>query len=186
MLSLAKENHTNALLQGRGQPGTHDMELGRRILEELKSSSNGKTISLPVYDKSRNYGQGDRSKETVEVKTPLDVVIFEGWCMGFYPLTEMNLQRRYHDCRKSRGEEEEWSDHASDPYFASHSLQNLLQINTLLQSYLDWYSHIDAFVQLKPDDLNNVFSWRLQAEHAMKAAGKDGMSDEQVHAFVAR
>ncbi|UZJ53954.1 hypothetical protein CBS101457_003274 [Exobasidium rhododendri] len=186
MLKLAHDNPSNALLQGRGQPGTHDMDLGRRLLSQLRNSADGTKVSLPVYDKSLFQGQGERSEETIEVEMPLEVVIFEGWCMGFYPLSEVELQRRIHDCNKVRGEEEVWQDEAVQPYFASHSVKSLFQINNSLRSYLDWYDYIDAFIQLKPDNLQNVFAWRLQAEHAMKDAGKDGMSDVQVHDFVAR
>jgi D-glycerate 3-kinase len=186
MLELAHDNPRNDLLQGRGQPGTHDMALGRRLLALLKTSPDGTTVDLPVYDKSRYQGQGDRSSNTVRIKMPLDVVIFEGWCMGFFPLTPVELQRRYHDCAKVRGEEEVWRDEGKGPFFASQPLESLLQINRLLGTYLEWYDYLDAFIQFKPDDLHNVFAWRLQAEHAMKQAGKQGMSDEQVHAFVAR
>jgi len=185
MKRLAQDNPSNALLRGRGQPGTHDMELGTSILRQLKESPADTTIRLPVYDKSQHNGEGDRSSSTVDVTTPIDVVIFEGWCMGFHPISEMDLQHTYHT-RKGRKEDATWCDEEKDLYFRSHPLKSLLQINTLLKSYLEWYSHIDAFVQLRPDKLDNVFAWRLQAEHAMKAAGKDGMTDEQVKAFVAR
>lgn len=180
MQKLGRDNADNALLQGRGQPGTHDMALGTSILEALKRSPSETRIALPVYDKSRHNGLGDRSSDTVGVTTPLDVVILEGWCMGFYPVSPHELQRQYEEAT-SRG-----TMSARPAFYAAHPLSSLAQINELLQAYLAWYAHVDAFVQLKPDDLHNVFAWRLQAEHAMKAAGKDGMSDEEVHEFVAR
>jgi D-glycerate 3-kinase len=34
--------------------------------------------------------------------------------------------------------------------------------------------------------LQVVFGWRLQAEQAMRAAGKPGMTDEQIADFVSR
>lgn len=179
MQRLARDNPSNALLQGRGQPGTHDMALGTRILVELKSSQPKTKITLPVYDKSKHGGQGDRSSDTVVVTTPLDVVIFEGWCMGFYPVSQAMLRQTYERATSEKNI-------TPAPFFTSHLLQSLLQINELLGSYLNWYQYVDAFVQLRPDNLDNVFAWRLQAEHAMKAAGREGMSDDEVHAFVAR
>jgi D-glycerate 3-kinase len=179
MVQLAKDNPANTMLQGRGQPGTHDMKLGRSILNEIKSQPDGHVINLPVYDKSKFGGQGDRSEETVKVTLPVDVVIFEGWCMGFFPISQDDLRRRYQEAVNVDDSEKQL-------FFASHSLQSLLHINTLLQEYQEWYQHIDAFVQIKPDNLDNVFTWRLQAEHAMKEKGRDGMSDDEVHAFVAR
>lgn len=162
------------------------MELGTEVLRQLKSSPPGTIISLPVYDKSLYNGKGDRSSSTVNVTTPLDVVIFEGWCMGFYPLSDMNLQRKWHHGPIGREEDKPWTFEKREFLFRSYSPKSLLQINHYLKGFLEWYNHIDAFVQLKPENLDDVYTWRLQAEHAMKAAGKDGMTDEQVHQFVAR
>lgn len=72
---------------------------------------------------------------------------------------------------------------------------NVMQpINDELRAWeRDWYPLIDAYVQLLPGTASGparwdvVYTWRLQAEHAMKAAnGGHGMSDEAVHAFVER
>ena len=43
---------------------------------------------------------------------------------------------------------------------------------------------MDAWVVVAVDDHEYVFEWRLQAERAMAAQGRPGMSDEQVRAFV--
>lgn len=87
---LAKQN---ALWNGRGEPGTHDLELGTQLFSSLKTindilepnepSGQHPEVQLPVYDKSLHSGKGDRSSETVPVHAPLDVLIFEGWCVGF-------------------------------------------------------------------------------------------------------
>jgi D-glycerate 3-kinase len=152
------------------------MALGTQLLTDLRANDRGRKVKIPIFDKSMFSGEGDRSKETTEVVLPLDVVIFEGWCLGFYPLEEDSITQRYNTEKNAK----------SKPYFLDHSLASLLQINSLLRQYLSWYRHIDAFVLLQPIDLHNVFAWRLQAEHAMKATGKTGMTDEQVHTFVAR
>lgn len=91
----------NKLLKGRGQPGTHDVALLHDTLVELSSintplppSSSGPmgepryaSIRLPAFDKSLHSGMGDRaSPETGPVlEGPVDIVILEGWCIGFYP-----------------------------------------------------------------------------------------------------
>lgn len=106
--------------------------------------------------------------------------------MGFYPLSDMDLQRKWHHGPIGREEDAPWNFEAKAYVYRSHHLKSLLQINHYLESFLDWYDYIDAFVQLKPENLDDVYTWRLQAEHAMKATGKDGMTDEQVHQFVAR
>ena len=172
----------NRLLHGRGQPGTHDMHLGTRILSQLKESSDGTTIHLPIFDKSKFNGEGDRVDKTVDVITPIDVVIFEGWCMGFYPIPADALEELFQAAKNGRAT----GSGGKAPFFAQHSLESLQQINTILAGYLDWYRLIDAFIILRPQNLLDVFTWRLQAEHAMKEQGKSGMTDDQVHDFVAR
>lgn len=74
-LQELKRNYPeNKLLHGRGQPGTHDVELGARLLEQLRNiNESGATtpVALPVYDKSLFDGQGDRVTQTRPVAGPL-------------------------------------------------------------------------------------------------------------------
>jgi D-glycerate 3-kinase len=44
---------------------------------------------IPQYDKSLNQGKGDRSdpKYFKKVQGPIDLVIVEGWMLGFKPST---------------------------------------------------------------------------------------------------
>lgn len=39
-------------------------------------------IKIPTYDKSAFDGKGDQG-EPREVEAPIDLVIFEGWMLGF-------------------------------------------------------------------------------------------------------
>lgn len=62
--------------------------------------------------------------------------------------------------------------------------KDLVPINRRLQSYVDqWDSYVDAWLVIKVSNPAFVFTWRQQAETAMKAAGKAGMTDEQVQSF---
>lgn len=47
-------------------------------------------VAIPRYDKSQQGGRGDRApKEAWPVKRgPLDVVLFEGWMLGFSPFSD--------------------------------------------------------------------------------------------------
>jgi len=86
-VSLARAHPGNPFLQQRGYPGTHDVELGARTLEILKQKSPGKGF-VPRYDKSAHGGQGDRfpKEKWSEVETPVDLIFFEGWMLGFPPV----------------------------------------------------------------------------------------------------
>lgn len=69
------------LLAVRGGPGTHDVDLGARILDALRAPTG--TVALPVYDKAAHGGLGDRAAETRPVQLPVERVILEGWMLGF-------------------------------------------------------------------------------------------------------
>ena len=86
----------NPLLQVRGQAGTHDIELARQTLEQLKSaSSDSSEVAVVRYDKSAHEGRGDRApaSKRQQVKGKVDVVLFEGWMLGFKPLTDQAAEK---------------------------------------------------------------------------------------------
>lgn len=174
---VARENSSNKLLSGRGQPGTHDIQLGTTVLDSIhriNSSPKGVTVRLPVFDKSLFSGQGDRAPPDSGpvVRQPLDIFVLEGWSMGFSSITNEQVAQKL-------------SSSAPDSPLQQHTLQHLEQINTNLKQYEQWYRYFSVFLQIRPTDLNNVYSWRLQQEHAMKAAnGGQGMTDPQVKAYV--
>ena len=157
-LALAAAHPGNPYLEHRGYPGTHDIGLGERTLGALRELGAGR-MRLPVYDKSLHGGRGDRAPESDwrDVAGPLDLVIVEGWMLGFEPVTESRLP---------------------DPRLAFP--------NQALASYARWYQHLDAFIVLRPLDWNYVVKWRVEAEENMKAQGKPGLSREAIEDYVRR
>ncbi|MGZ3655179.1 MAG: glycerate kinase [Bdellovibrionota bacterium] len=87
-VSLSARFPADPYLQQRGYPGTHDVDLGARILDALRANQG--SVLVPRYDKSLCEGQGDREPESrwTRVGLPLDFVLFEGWMLGFVPVTE--------------------------------------------------------------------------------------------------
>ncbi len=82
-LRLASQHPGNRYLEHRGYPGTHDLALGTRTLEALRD---GIEVELPRYDKTAHGGRGDRSAQTTRVSGPIDLVLLEGWMLGFSPV----------------------------------------------------------------------------------------------------
>jgi D-glycerate 3-kinase len=184
---VAEENPSNPLLQGRGQPGTHDIELGTKVLHALRDINNqlsgqaSCSVRIPFFDKSLHGGEGDRVPEGdwTAVCAPLDMIIFEGWFVGFCPCSSEELNDRYN--APVRGLEGKFD------LQTFCKATDITEINAKLAEYQAWWSLLDAFVQLSPqnEDLTNVYKWRLQQEHSMKAKnGGKGMSDEQVARYV--
>jgi D-glycerate 3-kinase len=62
----------------------------------------------------------------------------------------------------------------------------LKEVNSFLRSYDALHQLVGAWVVLQVQDPTVVYTWRLQAERAMIAAGKSGLTDMQVRDFVDR
>ncbi len=82
---IADANAGDRTMEHRGYPGTHDVALGCKTLDDLIA---GVETRLPQYDKSAHQGRGERAPLSVwpAVTEPLDLVIFEGWMLGFAPV----------------------------------------------------------------------------------------------------
>jgi len=187
LVALAVAHPQNSLLHGRGQPGTHDTQLGERVLEALRSintTHGNKEVRLPAFDKAEFTGEGDRVPQDRwrVVHGPLDVVLLEGWCVGFYPQDRTILEAKM---RETPAGLEGVLDLPSYT-----TIENVFEINALLAQYVHWWDMMDAFVQITPEESSpyvHIYKWRLQQEHAMKAKnGGKGMTDEQVKTFVDR
>jgi D-glycerate 3-kinase len=158
-LALAAAHPGNVYLEHRGYPGTHDIGLGARTLHALRQIRGGEAVRLPVYDKSAHGGRGDRAPESDwrTVEGPLDVVVVEGWMLGFTAVSEAALP---------------------DPA--------MVPPNRALTRYAEWYAHIDQWIVLRAAAPEFVLEWRVEAEEKMKASGKPGLSREAIEDYVRR
>lgn len=160
---LASTYPDNRLLQLRGNAGSHDLDLGKDTLARLRGLTHaGDSAPVPRYDKSAFGGHGDRADPSTwpVVNGPLDVVLFEGWMLGFRPV---------------------------DAAAAAAVEGALSEVNARLAAYeAAWDSAVDSWLVIRIGDPQWVFGWRLQAEQRMRAAGKPGMTDEQIADFVSR
>ncbi|KAJ3088654.1 hypothetical protein HK102_008255 [Quaeritorhiza haematococci] len=238
--AVAEKYPGNPLLRYRGNFGTHDVALGRETFESLLKShtkalqhlqNNGITsrpppstsvltnlaVSLPSYDKSLHQGRGDRAPRSGWPRAipPFDVILFEGWSLGFKRLAADELERVYHDhtleSDDGKGHKGEGSRAGMDTRIV-HALkgvtiQNLRDINENVGRYVrEWYPFIDAFVHLCTEDLAWVYEWRWEQEETMRRKVKEelekrgsagavgvnggeehiGLTKEQVNDFVDR
>ena len=91
-------------MQHRGQPSTHDIPLGVSLFNALNHRQ--PNIKIPSYDKSAFNGQGDRvdpsAWATINTgKDWIEIVLFEGWCVGFRALPEDELEKKWKEARQS-------------------------------------------------------------------------------------
>lgn len=154
-VALAAANEGNEYLAVRGAPGTHDVALGARLLDALRE---GGRVVLPTYDKGAFDGAGDRAPEDRwrTVQGPFDVVLFEGWMLGFAPI-EGAVEDR-----------------------------DLAVVNEKLRAYDAWNARLDALLHLDVDELESVVRWRVESEQRRRAIEGTGLGDEGARAYVTR
>eukprot|EP00946_MAST-07B_sp_MAST-7B-sp1_P004368 g4368.t1 len=190
--ALAAGHSGNPILQVRGNAGTHDIELGSETLKKLLCREVG--VSIPRYDKSSRGGRGDRAPvaEWTRLDRAPDVVLLEGWMAGFKPVPEVDIAAQkmivnkvsgINSANDEKGGEDATAGAAPPP---SDFERGLVDVNRMLASYNVWHDLMSAWIVVSIDDLNHVYRWRLEAEQAMAARGKPGMSDDQVQDFVSR
>lgn len=142
LVALARSQ--NPLWNGRGHPGTHATTLGIETLSSLKSARNN--VELPRFDKSLYGGEGDRlplDGTGVIIKQPptVDVVILEGWFVGFCPISNEDLEIRWENI---------WKDERQKlglPEIVQ--LADIKAINNKLDEYSRLWSFLDIFIQVR-------------------------------------
>ena len=159
----------------RGPPGTHDIDLGISVLDNLRASPTPELaavdhpkIAIPRFDKSAYGGAGDRSQ--AEIICGADIVLFEGWFVGVNPVADARLN--------------EFLAAAPFPISTEGDCQFARDMNAKLHDYLPLWKRLDRLMVLYPRDYRLSQVWRNQAEREMMAAGKSGMSESEINRFV--
>ncbi|MBW8880776.1 MAG: hypothetical protein JF615_04925 [Asticcacaulis sp.] len=210
---LAERIHP--LFQTRGVPGTHDVEIGKLILNDLAVS-----LSSPVAPGER-YGGGVSPREAggrrpqaltrarrdgggsypvvssfaaadialprfnkatdnpfpptdwPTITTPVDVILFEGWCVGARPQTAEALTEPANALERNRDSDAIWRTYAN---------------NQLAGAYQDLFARLDKLVFLAAPDFTVVYTWRLQQERALalrqNMVKTHVMTDSQICEFI--
>jgi D-glycerate 3-kinase len=160
---LAHDVHP--LLATRGPPGTHDVALGCRVLDALRT---GEDVALPRFDKLAD----DRVNDAwTHVQGRIDLVLFEGWCVGAVPEDDAALAMPLNALERDEDAEGRWRRHCNG------SLRN---------DYPALWSRIDALWFLQPPGFDIVRTWRWQQEQAMVARDpvRGGMDRAQLDRFI--
>ncbi|MEC3947507.1 kinase [Sphingobium sp. HWE2-09] len=170
-LRLADRHHmardTHPLFRTRGVPGTHDVALGIAVLDDLVA---GRDVLLPRFSKALD----DRlpQSEWMLQSGPVDVVLFEGWCVGARPQGADSLTAPQNRLEAEDDPDGVWRQHVN---------------RALGSSYAQWFSRIDRLVMLKPPSFDAVLRNRLLQEHKLRLTSQDApgvMDDDAVRRFV--
>ncbi|KAK0325756.1 hypothetical protein LTR82_003293 [Friedmanniomyces endolithicus] len=115
-----------------------------------------------------------------EGKPAVEVIVFEGWCVGFRSLDDEEAERKWRAAKaeyESKGAEYQGQ-------LGKLQLQSVLFVNAKLREYDALTDRFGAFVHIDAEDTQYVYAWRLEQEAALRATRGTGMTEEQVVRFV--
>lgn len=160
---LAAEVHP--LLATRGPPGTHDTALGSDVLGLL--AGRGELI-MPRFDKATDTRRPPSAAD--HVRGPVDVVLFEGWCVGARPQAHEALAQPVNDLEGREDPDGRWRTF----------------VNTALDgAYQPLFARLDRLVLLAPPGFEVVVRWRGEQEAKLRARTGQGMDAAAIARFVA-
>jgi len=167
---LAREVHP--LLITRGVPGTHDVGIARDVLSRLKQGVRQR-ITIPVFDKAHD----DRADEASwqQIDGPVDLIIFEGWCVGAVAEDTQALERPINRLEAEEDPQRVWRTYVNEQ---------------LKGPYREIFSLIDILIMMKIPAMENVFEWRSLQEAKLRASRQGGalatriMSEQELQRFI--
>ena len=133
----------------------------------LKSLKKKKPAVVPVFDKSKFNGFGDRlSKSKWKKVKEAEFIIVEGWMLGAKPIN--NFVKVFPDLEK-----------ILDP-----ELEYAKKLNQLLKRYSSVWKLFDEFWFFDVPDVSKVYEWRILQEKLLVKSKRSGMTPSQVRHFV--
>jgi len=169
---IAKNVHP--LLSVRGVPGTHDVKLGEQILSKLVAGERTSLVSLPVFDKASDDLLPENCWNRVE--TPVDIVLFEGWCVGARAQHDSELENPVNDLEQTEDPACTWRRYVNEQ---------------LKGAYQELFGYIDYLLMLEVPSMKSVLAWRtLQETKLAQLRAEQGlatscvMSADEVKRFI--
>lgn len=153
--TLAREIHP--LLATRGVPGTHSPALGLAVIEAVRA---GKSFEMPRFDKAVD----DRRPHGEIVDRRVDVLLFEGWCLGAAPQAPSALAAPVNGLEAEEDADGVWCKFVND---------------ALRDDYARLFAQLDMLVMLKVPDFETVRRNRALQEDKLRARnpGAPGLMD---------
>jgi D-glycerate 3-kinase len=161
------------LLATRGVPGTHAQPELHSALKQLRVLGSGQAFALLRFDKATD----DRMREKRICSGPLDLILFEGWCVGARPEPDVELVQPINELEATEDR---------DGAFRRF-------VNTQLEGpYAALWHELDMLVYLAAPDLKAVQTFRTQQEDKLRASrpppapGQSSgiMNDQELQRFV--
>lgn len=145
---LAEQVHP--LLLTRGVPGTHDLELGQRVIDQLRSAQPGDETAIPGFDKALDDRAPAGDWPVFEGRAA--VVLLEGWCVGARAQSKTALTAPVNPLEAQEDAEGVWRTYVNQ---------------CLSTTYKDFFSQLDSLIMLKAPSMESVLEWRTLQENKL-------------------
>jgi D-glycerate 3-kinase len=155
------------LLQTRGVPGTHDVAMAMDVIDRLGEAE---PVAMPCFDKATD-DRVDPAAWPI-VRGPIDILIFEGWCVGARPQQDDALEVPVNALEAEADAASIWR------YYVNARLAG---------DYAALFARIDYQILLRAPSFEIVTRWRIEQEHKLRARLGDEartMSDDEIAHFV--
>ena len=175
-LTKAERTHLGStihpLLETRGVPGTHDVQLAMDCLNNL---STGKKTVITRFDKSIDDRAAAESLKTIKGK--LGLIVIEGWCLGAKPENAEQLSQPINNLEEQDDRDAIWRN------YVNYAIRD---------NYQPLFNLADQLIMLQAPSFDSVYHWRLEQEQKMvKRLEKEGianrsgvMSKQQILRFI--
>ncbi|MDQ6977497.1 MAG: kinase, partial [Ghiorsea sp.] len=104
------------LFAARGVPTTHNVNLGIQTLKQLKGGQG--ELLLPRFDKQTDNPKPQQDWE--RCKTPVDIVLFEGWCLSLTPQSDDALLKPINKLEADEDKQGIWRKQVNDALTADY------------------------------------------------------------------
>ena len=150
------------LLKTRGVPGTHDVSLGMDLIDVLSHGS--AEVSMARFDKAEDTRAP--AETWSRVAAPVDVILFEGWCVGAVPQDDAALLDPINALERDEDRGGVWRRYVND---------------RLKTDYAALFARIDMLAMLQAPSFEVVFGWRsLQEQKLAERVRLQGLTGTKV------
>lgn len=132
------------LLITRGVPGTHDVDLALNVLDACKKQGQ---VNIPRFDKLTDMPKSAADWDVIDA--PVDVVLFEGWCVACPLQAESELLAPINDLERVQDADGRWR----------HGVNQQLQT-----AYAKLFAYVHCLVMLKAPSFAASCVWRARQE----------------------
>ncbi|GAB1258294.1 kinase [Aurantivibrio plasticivorans] len=166
-------SRVHPLLATRGVPGTHDVALALATLNALQQTGE---VKIPRFDKSSDDRVAEAQWDTV--RAPVDLVIFEGWCLGTPAQPEEALSQPVNPLEQVEDQDGTWRGYVN---------------RCLSNEYAQWFNALQYLIFLKAPNFDAVYRWRGRqedklrqklAEQSVDAKSTKVMDESQLSRFI--